>query len=692
MSTVRQYTSFLRKNVLLLMVGVFLFSGLMWAFEEMGVFRSIVGATYLVVGVILYALIGWSCRTSDPDEYFVAGRRVPPIYNGMAVAADWMSAASFIGMAGGLYVNGFDDLAFIMGWTGGYVLVALLLAPYLRKYGGYTIPDFLGDRYGGNMIRIVSAVIIVMLSFMYLVAQILGVGLIMERITGLSFALGVGLGLGGVLLASLWGGMRAITWTQVAQLVVLLIAYLVPASMLAYKHAGFPVAAFAYGPVLEKLSQRESDLSIDPDEIDARDAMNKKAKESREKLEMMRYNDSDANIIFTVDRWLLEERVRQAVALRQGDDVIEKLQAELDAFPKNTAAYVTYLQGMSVVDARAKMARIHTDQFVNAKGEANDPVKKLNMMALVFCLMLGTAALPHILTRFMTTNSVKASRESAFWSLAFILVLYLTAPALAVLLKYDIYTSLVGSKFESLPFWVDTWSRLNLINVFDFNKDGILQLAEFQIKVNDIVVIASAEIAGLPFFVTGMLAMGGFAAAMSTADGLLMTMSSAFVHDMYSKSSGKEMSEKTKTLMMKGALVVVAVLAAVASWFVFESNQRGNILFLVSAAFSLAAAGLFPALVLGIFWKKTTNIAAVLGMLSGFSLTLYYMARTHPLFTNLGIPKMNLWYGIEPIGSGVFGFALGLALIIVVSLLTPRPKQEVQQMVDYLRYPAKKLD
>lgn len=684
MSTARQYSNFLRNNIFLLITGIFLFVSLMGIFELMGVFRSYIGYIMLFAGVALYAGIGWVCRTDDPDEYFVAGRRVPAIYNGMAVAADWMSAASFIGMAGTLYLSGFDGLAFVIGWTGGYVLVALLLAPYLRKYGGYTIPDFLGDRFGGNAVRVVAIVITFLVSFVYLIAQLYGVGLIAQRISGLDFVYGVFFGLAGVLLTSFLGGMRAITWTQVAQFIIMILAYAVPATILAYKHTSIPLAQFSYGIVLDKLADKELSLSIDENEIDARDAMKKLADSARKKLALMSLNESDSNVVYSVDRLLLEERLQQALTLKRSDEEIEKIQEELGAFPKNSSEYKKELQLLENIDKRAVPPQPHSTPFMK-DGKAFDQNAKVNFMALVFCLMLGTAALPHILVRFMTTSSVKAARDSSFWSLFFILCLYLTAPALAVLVKYDIYTNLVGTRFADVSFWVEAWAKVDssLIGLKDFNKDGVVQLAELVIG-SDLIVLASAEIAGLPFFLTGLILMGGIAAALSTADGLLMAISGAVSHDLYTKTLKLNGTGKKKAQIAKGALLCVAALAALVT-----VAKPGSILFLVAASFSLAAAGLFPALVLGIFWKRTTALAALAGMLSGFGLTMYYMMRTYSFFIERGMPKMELWYGINPIGSGVFGVALGFVVIIVLSFVTPKPSIEEQKLVDKMRLPYK---
>jgi len=555
--------------------------------EQLGMPNAWIGYVFMAATIGLYAMIGIMSRTAETDEYYVAGRRVPALYNGMATGADWMSAASFIGMAGTLYAQGYDGLAFVMGWTGGYVLVALFLAPYLRKFGQYTIPDFLGTRYGGNLPRTIGIICAITASFTYVIAQIYGAGIITSRFLGIDLATGVWVGLAGVLVCSLLGGMRAVTWTQVAQYIVLIIAYLAPVVWLSVKVTGNPVPQLAYGEVLQQISGLEQQLGV---------------------------------------------------------------------------------------------AAGHSTPFVK-----NDMV---NFIALTFCLMVGTAALPHILMRFFTTPSVKEARKSVGWSLFFIFLLYFTAPAYAAFAKLEVYSNVVGQAVASLPAWVASWSKVGLVSICDAtnaietikgctangNGDGILQLAELVLNA-DAIVLATPEIAGLPYVVAGLVAAGGLAAALSTADGLLLTISNALSHDVYYKMVNPNASAKKRLTVARILLLGVAAVAAYAA-----SHAPATILSIVAWAFSIAAAAFFPALVLGIFWKRANRAGAVAGMLVGFGITLYYLI-------NVKFLGMTPWFGIKDVSAGIFGIPLGFLTIIVVSLMTKEPSQEIKDLVEDLRYP-----
>jgi len=652
--------------------------------EQLGMPRAWIGYIFLFATVLLYAGIGIMSRTSEAAEYYVAGRRVPAVFNGMATAADWMSAASFIGMAGTLYLTGYSGLAFIMGWTGGYVLVALFLAPYLRKFGQFTIPDFLGARYGGNGARFVGILIAILVSFVYVVAQIYGVGLITARLTGLSFEVGVFVGLAGILVCSFLGGMKAVTWTQVAQYIILIIAYLIPVVWLSVKHTSIPVPQLVYGQVLQKVTQREAELIKDPKEIEVRKMFADRAAAAETRLKGLPGS-------YDTEKAKVQKALDDAKAANAAPDVVAAAQKAVDTFPKDAKAAEAAWKRDAAVKARSNPPQRHAESFPAANEKAREVARK-NFLALIFCLMVGTAALPHILMRYYTTPSVKEARQSVFWSLFFICLLYLTAPALAVLVKFDIYTLLVGTEFAKLPAWVAQWTKVDptLLSVVDVNRDGIVQLAEISIG-GDIVVLATPEIAGLPYVISGMVAAGGLAAALSTADGLLLTIANALSHDLYYKMINPNASTSTRVAVSKALLLVVAVAAAYVA-----SLKVADILFLVSAAFSLAAAGFFPALVLGIFWKRTTGIAAILGMLVGVSVTFYYMATTQPWLRGVfGVTSPvadNMWWDIQPISAGVFGVPLGFAIIVIVSLLTPAPKREVQELVEHVRYPSLKGD
>jgi cation/acetate symporter len=647
--------------------------------EQMGMPRNWIGYIFLLATVGLYAGIGVMTRTSDAAEYYVAGRRVPAVFNGMATGADWMSAASFIGMAGTLYLTGFNGLAFIMGWTGGYVLVALFLAPYLRKFGQFTIPDFLGARYGGHIPRTVGIFAAILCSFTYVVAQIYGVGLITTRLTGVPFELGIFLGLGGILVCSFLGGMRAVTWTQVAQYIILIIAYMIPVIWLSVKHTGIPLPQFVYGKVLEKVSAREEQLLKDPKELEVRNIFKARADEAQAKLKGL-------PATFEAERQKPVANLEKLKAENAPPDQIAAAQKALDAFPKDVEAAKAAWTKDAGLAARAAPPLRHAEPFPGKDEPARD-VSRRNFLALIFCLMVGTAALPHILMRYYTTPSVKEARVSVFWSLFFIFLLYFTAPALAVLAKFDVYTLLVGTEFAKLPQWVASWTKVDpsLLSIVDVNKDGFVQLAEISIG-GDIVVLATPEIAGLPYVISGLVAAGGLAAALSTADGLLLTIANALSHDFYYKMLDPNAPTARRVMISKILLLVVAIAAASVS-----AQKPADILFLVSAAFSLAAAAFFPALVLGIFWKRANKWGATLGMVLGLGITFYYMATTQPWLRSVfGVTSSiadNTWWGIQAISAGLWGVPLGFAVIIIVSLLTPAPDRETQELVEHVRYP-----
>jgi cation/acetate symporter len=648
--------------------------------EQVGLPRNWIGYVFLFATILLYAGIGIMSRTSDAAEYYVAGRRVPALFNGMATGADWMSAASFIGMAGTLYLTGYGGLAFIMGWTGGYCLVALFLAPYLRKFGQFTIPDFLGARYGGNIPRFVGIVAAILCSFTYVVAQIYGVGLITARLTGVAFELGIFLGLGGILVCSFLGGMRAVTWTQVAQYIILIVAYMIPVVWLSVKHTGVPIPQLVYGKVLEKVTAREEQLINDPKEKQVRDIFKARADAANAALK-------EPAKAYAEGRAKLAKDVEDLKAAAAEPSKLTAAEQALAAFPKDEAAAVAQWNKDKGLAARSGPPLRHAEAFPGKDEKARDTSRR-NFLALIFCLMVGTAALPHILMRYYTTPSVKEARESVFWSLFFIFLLYFTAPALAVLVKFDVYNFLVGTEFAKLPQWVASWSKVDpsLLSIADVNKDGIVQLAEIAIG-GDIVVLATPEIGGLPYVISGLVAAGGLAAALSTADGLLLTIANALSHDLYYKMLDPNASTARRVTISKMLLLVVALCAAYVA-----AQKPADILFLVSAAFSFAAAAFFPALVLGIFWKRANRWGATLGMIAGLGITFYYMITTQVWMREvlLGTPRsapVTLWWDIQPISAGIFGVPLGFLVIIVVSLLTPAPDRETQELVEHVRYP-----
>jgi len=641
--------------------------------EQMGLSREWIGYWFLFATIGLYAGIGIMSRTVDAAEYYVAGRRVPAFFNGMATGADWMSAASFIGMAGTLYLSGFDGLAFVMGWTGGYCLVAFLLAPYLRKFGQFTIPDFLGERYGGNVIRGVGIFAAILCSFTYVVAQIYGVGLITSRFTGLEFGVGVFVGLGGILVCSFLGGMRAVTWTQVAQYIILIIAYLTPVVWLSVKHTGVPVPQLVYGQVLQKVTEREKVLTNDPKEIEVRGLFKQRAEALEAKI-----NDLPAS--YEAEKAALGKKLEDLVVSGAPEEQVKAARAAMDAFPKSPAeAKAAWAAAKNAAMAKSAPPRPHAQPFPG-KDEAAQNIARNNFLGIVFCMMFGTAALPHILMRYYTTPSVRQARQSVSWSLFFIFLLYFTAPSLAVLAKYDVYHFLVGSSFADLPAWAANWASVDatLLSITDINKDGIVQLAEIVLGT-DIIVLATPEIAGLPYVVTGLVAAGGLAAALSTADGLLLTIANALSHDLYYKMIDPHATTARRVSVSKALLLVVAFVAAYVT-----SLKPGDILFLVGAAFSLAASAFFPALVLGVFWRRANKWGAITGMAAGLGVCMYYMYTTYPFFG--GVPA-NQWFHMNPISAGVFGVPIGIITIVVVSLLTPEPSKKVQELVDHVRYP-----
>ncbi len=668
-------------------LGFLLFVLVLAVLEQLGLPRDWIGFIFLIATIALYAGIGIMSRTTDATEYYVAGRRVPAMYNGMATGADWMSAASFIGLAGTLYLTGYNGLAFILGWTGGYCLVALLLAPYLRKFGQFTIPDFLGERYGGNLPRFIGVFAAILCSFTYLVAQIYGVGLITSRLTGVAFEIGVFLGLGGILVCSFLGGMRAVTWTQVTQYIVLIVAYLLPVVWLSVKQTGVPVPQAIYGFQLEKVSAKERLLTNDPKELEVRALY-------RERAQVLQAKLADPAAALAADKAAAEARLASLRAANAPSREVSAAEKAVSALPRDAAtARVVWSRAKLEADTKSQPLNgmpPHAAQFagdpdgdVAAQKAFND--SRRNFLALVFCLTIGTAALPHILMRYYTVPSVKQARESVTWSLLFIVLLYFTAPALAVLVKFEVFHGLVGTPFDQLPAWVGSWNKVDpsLLSLTDINRDGLLQLNEMSID-GDIIVLATAEIGGLPYVIAGLVAAGGLAAALSTADGLLLTIANALSHDIYYKMLDPNASTARRVTISKVLLLVVALAAA------YVAAQRpAGILFLVSAAFSFAAAAFFPALVLGIVWKRTNGLAASIGMLTGLGVTLYYMAMNQPWLRQVfGVTvPVDLWWGIQPISAGLFGVPAGFAVIVLISLFRPPPSPQVQALVEYVRYP-----
>lgn len=613
--------------------------------ERVGVPNQVLGYMFMGFTILVYAFIGVISRTAEVGEYYVAGRKVPAFYNGMATGADWMSGASFVGMAGTLFLLGYDGLAFVLGWTGGYVLVAVLVAPYLRKFGAYTVPDFLSARFGGNSARLCGVLVLLACSFTYVVAQIFATGIIAQRFLGMSFETAVFVGLAGILVCSMLGGMKAVTWTQVAQYIVLIVAYLIPAMIMSANKFGLPIPQLTYGSAIAQISE-----------------------------------------------------------LEQG-------------FIKNGLA-------------PANM-KLHTAPFTS--------YSPANYFWLIFCLMVGTASLPHVLMRYFTTPSVRDARKSVAWSLLFIFLLYFTAPAYAAFSKLEVYSTLIGKNIADMPMWVYSWGKLGLVNIcgkaaasLDAVKaacaalpghTGILRFQDFGINP-DVVVLSTPEIAGMPYVIAGLVAAGGLAAALSTADGLLLALANALSHDIYYRMIDPNAPAKRRLVVSRVLLVIVAILAA---WT--AAQRPADILSMVAWAFSIAGAGLFPALVLGVWWKRATSAGAVAGILVGFGVTMLYLVVTR-YFPGFGVASLGMtsllnpitnapvvdlakamtapgamdgwvvathplaskvgWFNLNNISAAAFGLPAGLLTMVVVSLMTPAPSKEIQDFIDECRRPRGK--
>ena len=579
--------------------GFVVFILLMAVFEQMGMTADTIGILFVAFTVLIYAAIGWLSRTMQVDAYYVAGRQVPSVFNGMATAADWMSGASFVAMAGGIYFGGHGYLAFVVGWTGGYVLVASLLAPYLRKFGCYTVPDFIGTRYGGNLARFLAVVVLVVTSFTYVTAQINATGTIAARALQIPFEVGVWFGLLGILLCSMLGGMRAVTWTQVAQYIVLIIAYLVPVFWMSNKQGFGLVPQLVYGDAVMRITELEA---------------------------------------------------------------------------------VYGLGTLPAVEGAAGGLRALSVPHV----AAGTGLAAWKFVTLVLCMMAGTASLPHILMRYFTTPTVRAARNSVAWSLFFIFLLYFTAPALATFTKLQVLdptlpTGIIGKAISDVNTleWIQKWSNVGFLQIIDGNGNGILDLNEFFMR-GDIVVLATPEIAGLPYVISGLVAAGGMAAAMSTADGLLLAIANALSHDLYYKIIDPKAETHVRLLVARILLIVIGAAGAFVA-----SLKLTSILGAVAWAFDFACSGLFFPIVLGIWWKRANRAGAIAGMLFGFLAGTWYLYMVR-------FAGMDPWIGIDHLRFGMIGMPVSLIAMVVVSLMTAEPDEEIKKMVDDTRVPAGK--
>ena len=548
--------------------------------------------TWILVGLTFTLYIGiaiWS-RASTTGEFYVAGKGVHPVANGLATAADWMSAASFISMAGIISFDGYDGSVYLMGWTGGYVLLALLIAPYLRKFGKYTVPDFIGDRYYSDTARIVAVTCALLVSFTYVAGKMRGVGLVFSRFLEVEIDTGVIIGMFIVLFYAVLGGMKGITYTQVAQYCVLIFAFMVPAIFISIQMTGNVFPQLGFG-------------------------------------------SSGADGVYLLDK-------------------LDGLHNEL---------------GFHVYTSGSK--------------------SKIDVFFITAALMVGTAGLPHVIVRFFTVKKVKDARKSAGWALLFIAILYTTAPAIAVFARTNLIETVSNQKYDELPEWFNNWENTGLITFNDKNKDGKVQYVS-NASVNeltvdkDIMVLANPEIAHLPNWVIALVAAGGLAAALSTAAGLLLVISSSISHDLIKKIINPNISENGELIAARLSSVVAVIIAG---WF--GINPPDFVAATVALAFGLAAASFFPAIILGIFYKRMNKEGAISGMAVGILLMLYYMMRFKFDWFGGGTQD-DWWFGISPEGFGTVAMFVNFTVSIIISSFTPKPPEKVQQIVDNIRIPS----
>ena len=564
---------------------------------------SIQAWTYLIVGFTFALYIGiavWS-RVGSTSDFYVAGRGVPPLLNGMATGADWMSAASFISMAGLISFMGYTGTIYLMGWTGGYVLLALLLAPYLRKYGRYTVPEFIGDRYYSQTARVIAVFCAIFISFTYVAGQMRGVGVVFSRFLEVDVNVGVVIGVLIVFLYAVLGGMRGITYTQVAQYCVLIVAFLIPAAAISWKLTGIPIPQIGFGSSL--------------------------------------VNGEHAG-----------------VALLETLDAIHR---DL-GLPEYTGAWVPGKKSM------------------------------VDVLAITMALMVGTAGLPHVLIRFYTVPNARAARWSAMWALAFIALLYTTAPAVAAFARVNLIQTLHEKPYTEAPQWFLTWEETGLIAFTDRNGDGLIQYsgdpAKNELTVDpDIMVLANPEIAELPAWVVALVAAGGLAAALSTAAGLLLVISASISHDLLKSVLWRNMSQRDELRMARTAAAMAVVVAGILGIY-----PPGFVAQVVAFAFGLAAASFFPILLLGIFDKRTTKEGAIAGMLLGIGVTSAYILWFRFVDPSAGADQW--FFGISPEGIGTVGMLLNFAVTMTVSRMTPPPPDEVLSLVEEIRLPSGSRD
>ncbi len=649
--------------LLLGFAGLVLLTLLLLLADFAGIPKAWVNGFFLVVSIIGYAVIGMFCRTTVPEEYFVAGRRISAPMNGMATAADWLSAASFLGLTGLLLSDGFvgdgthpGGLAYLLGWTGGFCLLGFLFAAKLNRSQAITIPDFLGRRFDSAVVRWLAAWGAILCSSTYLVAQIYGIGLVASMLSGLTFELGVFLALGGVLLCSFLGGMRAVTWTQGVQCVVIVVAMVVLSMAVSYKTQGHPFVTIAAAQSLPSIQARAKLIESDPAEQATRAAIS------------LRMSQLDAKIADPVHAREVERQViaRQVARAKAENAPLREIQ-KLEANPAWRESTVDRLVGAWQSERETLSQAIDRPVGFQAPHLQGWNQGWYNSLALIFCLMLGTAALPHILVRSYTTATPAEAERSVVWALFIVVVVYLSASALAVMLKSFVLTELVGARLDQLPDWADRLKlrKLALLSIQDHNQDGIVQFADVRLYT-DYLVLGVPEITRIPSVFTGLLAAGALAAALSTADALLLTISNALAQDLYFQTAAPNAPPLRRVMLSKILLMVVALLAA---WF--ATNRPVSILFWVTCAFSLAAATFFPVLLLGIYWRGMNRVGAVCAMVSGLGVSLYYIALNHPwVQMSLGLRASDtLWWGLDPVCAGVFGVPVGLLMGVLGSHL-----------------------
>jgi cation/acetate symporter len=654
--------------VLLTLVLIVVLSTAMWLADLLGTPKSWVNGFFLMASIVGYAIIGLLCRTSSYNEYYVAGRRITAPFNGMATAADWMSAASFIGLSGLLLSEGFvgdgvhpGGIAYVLGWTGGFCLLGFLFAGKLNASQAITVPELLGRRFNSPAVRWLAAWGAVVCSSVYLVAQIYGVGLVASMLSGLTFELGVFLALGGILLCSFLGGMRAVTWTQVVQCVVIVVSMLALAMTVSWKTQGHPVVAIAASQSLLDVQLRAQMIEADPAERSTREAMAARLRELDEKI-------ADPVHARAVERASIARQIARAKAENAPLREIQRLESN----PAWREPTVEPLIERWRQERERLVESMDRSVGFQTPGQHGWSQGWFNSLALVFCLILGTASLPHILMRSYTASSPAQARRSVVWALFFVVLVYLCASSLAVLIKSVVLTELVGSPVDQLPEWANRLKlrKLAMLEIVDYNRDGIVQYADIRL-FNDYLVLAVTEIIQISPVLTGLIAAGALAAALSTADGLLLTISNAFAQDMYFQSTAPRSPPLKQVMLSKILLMVVALLAA---WL--ATNRPVNILYWVTCAFSLAAATFFPVLLLGLYWPGMRRSGAIAAMASGLLMTFYYIASNHPTVQAvLGWSSADtVWWGLAPVCAGVFGVPVGLAMGVVVSWLEARMK------------------